>query len=89
MSGMVFFFVPAVIFMGLVLPLWLILHYISKSRQSRGLSAQDREALSDALNVVEKLEDRIETLEAILDADHSGWRTRRAGSSRAASARSE
>lgn len=89
MSGMVFFFVPAVIFMGLVLPLWLILHYISKSRQSRGLSAQDRQALVEALEVVEKLEDRIETLEAILDADHSNWRTRRSGSSGTASARSE
>lgn len=89
MSGMLFFFVPAVIFMGLVLPLWLVLHYLSKSRQSRGLSTQDREALSEALAVVDKLEDRIETLEAILDADHPRWREREAQARRAASARSQ
>ncbi len=89
MSGMVFFFVPAVIFMGLVLPLWLVLHYLSKSRQSRGLSAQDRDTLGDAMEVIDKLESRIETLEAILDADHPSWRAKDAGSQRTASERSE
>lgn len=88
MSGLVFFFVPTVIFMGLVLPLWLVLHYLSKSRQSRGLSEQDRATLADAQAVVEKLEDRIETLEAILDADHPDWRTNRAGTASSGPARS-
>lgn len=80
MSGMLFFFVPAVIFIGLVLPLWLVLHYISKSRQSRGLSSRDREALQAAMSLVDKLEDRIETLESILDAEHPGWHRRHGAS---------
>ncbi|MBY4676183.1 envelope stress response membrane protein PspB [Marinobacterium arenosum] len=78
MSGLVFFFVPTVIFMGLVAPLWLLLHYLSKSRAAKGLSAEDRQELEAALAVVDKLEDRIQTLEAILDADHPGWRQQQA-----------
>lgn len=73
MSGLVFFFVPTVIFMGLVLPLWLVLHYLSKARQSKGLSQQDQQALSEAMALVDKLENRIDSLEAILAADHPSW----------------
>lgn len=88
MSALVFFFVPTVIFMGLVAPLWLVLHYRSKSRKSKGLSEQDRATLEDALIVVDKLEARIETLEAILDAEHQGWRGKHTDAERSASVRS-
>lgn len=74
MSGLVFFFVPTVIFMGLVAPLWLLLHYLSKARAAKGLSAADRQELEAALTLVDRLEGRIETLESILDADHPDWR---------------
>lgn len=74
MASIVFFFVPTVIFMGLVAPLWLVLHYLSKSRASKGLSAEDRQTLGKALAQVETLEARIDTLETILDAEHPQWR---------------
>jgi len=74
MASIVFFFVPTVIFMGLVAPLWLVLHYLSKSRASKGLSAEDRQTLGKALAQVETLEARIDTLETILDAEHPKWR---------------
>lgn len=74
MSSILFFFVPTVIFMGLVAPLWLVLHYVSKSRAHKGLSEDDRHTLRSALAQVEKLEERIGTLETILDAEHPQWR---------------
>nr|WP_027857960.1 envelope stress response membrane protein PspB [Marinobacterium jannaschii] len=74
MSGIVFFFVPTVIFMGLVAPLWLVLHYLSKSRSAKGLSDDDRHLLDAAMAQVDKLENRIQTLETILDEEHPQWR---------------
>lgn len=74
MSGYVAFFIPMVIFLGLVVPLWLLLHYIGQWRSSRGLSEEDRDALSAALSEVDRLESRIQTLETILDAEQPHWR---------------
>ncbi|MGB0664164.1 MAG: envelope stress response membrane protein PspB [Pontibacterium sp.] len=74
MSGYVFFFVPAVIFFGLVLPLWLVLHYISSWRSARSLSAEDKQSLAIALEEAERLEQRVLTLERILDAEQPNWR---------------
>jgi phage shock protein B len=82
MFGAAFFFVPTVIFMGLIAPLWLLLHYLSKGRAEKGLSAADRQELEAALALVDTLEDRIETLESILDADHHDWRRQDANTNR-------
>ncbi|ABC32109.1 envelope stress response membrane protein PspB [Hahella aquimaris] len=74
-SIMVFFFVPTVIFLSLVAPIWLILHYRTKSKIRRSLSEDERDLLESALRTAERLEQRINALETILDADHGGWRT--------------
>lgn len=74
MSSIWFFFVPTVAFISLVLPLWLILHYWSKARMSKGLSQQEQDTLAEALAQTEQLEQRIATLETILDAEHPRWR---------------
>lgn len=76
MSSWVFFFVPTVIFLGLVLPLWLVLHYISQWRSSKGLSNEDKQTLSQAMQTVTRLEERLQTLETILDAEQPDWRER-------------
>jgi phage shock protein B len=72
----VFLFVPALLFVILVLPLWLLLHYVTRWRAGRGLSAEDERMLADLWQQARKLEDRIGTLETILDAEAPGWRTR-------------
>ena len=76
MSSFVFFFVPTVIFLGLVLPLWIVLHYASRWRSTKALSAEDKQALEAAMNEVARLESRLETLETILDAEQPDWHTR-------------
>lgn len=74
MSTFVFLFVPTVIFLGLVLPLWLLLHYIAVWRSAKGLSEQDKHLLESTLAQARQLEQRITTLETILDAESPEWR---------------
>ena len=64
------------VFLVIVVPLWLVLHYISKARAAKALSRADEETLAELWMQSEKLERRIETLEIILDREAPGWRTR-------------
>ncbi len=69
-----FMFVPTILFLTVVMPIWLSMHYRSVKRSSRSLNVEDREAVEHLLMTVDKLIDRIQSLEAILDADHPDWR---------------
>ena len=72
-------FVPMVLFMVIVAPTWIVMHYRSVSRSSSQLSEGDREALEEMLVAVDQMADRIESLESILDADHPNWRQESGG----------
>ena len=67
-------FVPTILFLVIVAPLWITMHYRSVNRSSRSLNQEDRESIEHMLETVDKLTDRIVSLEAILDADHPQWR---------------
>tara|TARA_R110002072_G_scaffold43340_16_gene121871 strand:+ start:24298 stop:24561 length:264 start_codon:yes stop_codon:yes gene_type:complete len=69
-----FMSVPTILFLVIVAPLWITMHYRSLNRSSRSLSLEDRESIEHMLQTVDKLTDRIATLESILDADHPQWR---------------
>ncbi|PLW66701.1 envelope stress response membrane protein PspB [Pseudohalioglobus lutimaris] len=72
-----FMFVPTILFMVVVAPMWITMHYRSLSRSSRSLSQEDRESVEQMLETVDKLTERIGTLESLLDADHPDWRSQR------------
>ncbi len=57
-----------------ILPLWLILHYSFKFKSSRGLSREDESMLGDVWETTKRMEERIDTLERILDDHHPNWR---------------
>lgn len=67
---------PVIIFMVVVAPIWLILHYRSKGQVSQGLSEEEYVQLSDLSEMADKMADRIKTLEAILDAETPDWRNK-------------
>ena len=69
-----FMFVPTILFMVVVAPIWISMHYRSVNKSSRSLSEEDRESIEHMLETVDKLTNRIGTLESILDADHPEWR---------------
>lgn len=68
--------VPTIIFMVIVAPIWLILHYRSKKQVSQGLTEDEYMTLQELADKAEKMGDRIQTLEAILDAEAPEWRNR-------------
>ena len=59
-----------------VAPIWLILHYRSKKQVNQGLSAEEQASLQSLAEQAEKMSDRIQTLEAILDSEAPEWRNR-------------
>ena len=69
-----FMFVPTILFMVIVAPMWITMHYRSVSRSSRSLNQEDRESIEQMLETVDQLTDRIGTLESILEVDHPDWR---------------
>jgi len=73
-----FMFVPTILFLVVVVPIWLSMHYSSVKRSSRGLKKEDRETVDHMLETVDKLTDRIATLETLLDSDHPDWRQQQA-----------
>lgn len=67
---------PVIIFMIVVAPIWLILHYRSKRQISQGLTEEEYVQLSELSELADKMTDRIKTLEAILDAETPDWRNK-------------
>lgn len=74
MSMAVFFFVPTIIFMTFVAPIWLLLHYRSKTRAHKGLDSDEQQALERLLMQADSLSERVKTLEQILDEQSPNWR---------------
>ena len=70
-----FLAIPLTIFVLFVLPIWLWLHY--SNRSSRGkLSQSDQQRLVELNNDAQRMRERIQALEDILDAEHPNWRDR-------------
>jgi phage shock protein B len=67
---------PLIIFMVIVAPIWLVLHYRSKRQVNQGLSEEEYLQLTELSELADKMSDRIQTLEAILDAESPEWRKR-------------
>ncbi|MCY7295970.1 envelope stress response membrane protein PspB [Alteromonas sp. a30] len=65
---------PIIVFLVIVAPIWLILHYRSKKQINQGLSEDQVTALNNLAKTAESMADRIQTLEAILDAESPEWR---------------
>lgn len=69
-------FVPLIVFMVIVAPIWLILHYATRNSANRRISSKDEGLLEELHDSARRMEDRINTLERILDADSPEWRNR-------------
>jgi phage shock protein B len=77
MDGIVVaFFVPTIIFLCFVAPVWIFMHYRSKQKTQNTLSDAERFELESLSSQADRMMERIETLEAILDSETPGWRKR-------------
>ncbi|KAF0854053.1 envelope stress response membrane protein PspB [Pantoea dispersa] len=68
-----FLAIPLTIFVLFVAPIWLWLHYSNK-RNGGALSPGDLQRLQQLTQEARRMRDRVEALEAILDAEHPNWR---------------
>lgn len=66
--------VLAIIFMAVILPLVIVLHYVTKWRESRVLSKEEEKMLEDLWGSAQRMESRINSLETILDDVAPEWR---------------
>lgn len=65
---------PLKIFLLLVVPIWLVLHYRAKRHLDNGLGEQARQRLEQTLVQTEQLTERVATLEQLLDQEVPKWR---------------
>ena len=68
--------VVPIIFIAAVIPLWLILHYVTKWKSTKTITADDETLLTDLRASAEKLESRLHVMERILDDEVPDWRAR-------------
>lgn len=73
-------FVPMILFVLFVMPLWLILHYRDKARREKAAEQPTAIAADPATphlaDLAARMERRIAALESVLDAESPGWRSR-------------
>lgn len=67
---------PIIVFLVIVAPIWLILYYRSKKQLSQGLSEEEFRTLNELARQAERMADRIQTLESILDSESPEWRSK-------------
>ena len=65
------FFAIAAIFIGLP---WLIFHYITKWKQSATLTLPDEKLLDDLYDAARRLDERMCSIERIMEAENPDWR---------------
>lgn len=70
-----FLAIPLTLFILFVLPVWLWLHYNNRSSRSE-LSQSEQQRLAQLSDDATRMRERIQALEAILDAEHPNWRER-------------
>jgi phage shock protein B len=63
-----------IVFIAVPAPLFIVLHFITKWKQSREISGGDEKMLEDVWLLAQRLEQRLESLETILDSELPDWR---------------
>ena len=63
-----------IIFLAVVAPIWIIAHYTTRWKATKALSSDEEQLLEELWKNSERMEQRINALERILDAEVTDWR---------------
>jgi phage shock protein B len=63
---------PLIIFMVVVAPIWIIAHYMTRWRTAKTLTPEDEKQFAELWHTAERMEERVTTIERILDDDMPG-----------------
>ena len=66
--------IALIVFVAIPAPLFIVLHFITKWKQSREISGGDEKMLEDMWLLAQRMEERLESLETILDSELPDWR---------------
>jgi phage shock protein B len=66
--------IAVIVLIAIPAPLFILLHFITKWRQSREISGGDERLLEEMWQLSQRLEERLESLETILDSERPDWR---------------
>ena len=63
-----------IVFLAIPAPLFIVLYFITKWKESREISGGDEKMMEDLWLLAQRLEERLESLETILDGELPDWR---------------
>jgi phage shock protein B len=63
--------IVGMLFIGLP---WIVFHYVSKWKTSATLTTEDENLLDELHELARRLDDRMSTIERIVQADNPNWR---------------
>lgn len=66
--------VALIVFVAIPAPLFIILHFITRWKQGREISGGEERMLEDLWALSQRLEERLESLERIMDHEQPEWR---------------
>jgi phage shock protein B len=66
--------IALIVFIAVPAPLFIILYFITEWKRSREISGGDEKLLEDLWRLSQRLEERTESLETILDSEMPEWR---------------
>ena len=69
-------FVLTIIFMTVIVPLFVIMHYTTKWKATKGLSDDEHQMLEDLWKESQAMQSRVNALETILDSEVPDWRNK-------------
>jgi phage shock protein B len=74
MAPSMMMFILTIIFMVIVLPFIVIMHYSTKWKATKGLSDDEHRMLEDLWKESQAMQSRVNALETILDSQVPDWR---------------
>ncbi len=69
-----FIWVPLILFLAFVAPIWIIAHYVTRWRTAKTLSTEDQRMLVELWKSADRMEGRLNNVERILDVEAADWR---------------
>ena len=73
-NGPPVFMILTIIFMTVVLPIVIVMHYVTKWKATKGLSGDEQRVLEDLWKDSQAMQSRLNALETILDAEVPDWK---------------
>ena len=64
------------LFMVVVLPIIVVMHYVTKWKATRGLSQEEQVLLEELWQASQSIDSRLNNLETILDVQQPDWKRR-------------